>query len=71
MPDLFGRKQHRGASGRIPDSRADDHQTFINAHFTLPPELHARLGKYCDDEERAKSWVAQKALDAWLTKKGY
>ena len=71
MPDLFGKPQRKGASGRVPDSRADNYQKFVNERYTCPTDLHARLVKYCEDEERAKSWVIQKALDAWLTNKGY
>lgn len=71
MPDLFGKPQRKGASGRAPDSRADNYQKFVNERYTCPPDLHARLVKFCEDEERAKSWVIQKALDAWLTNKGY
>lgn len=71
MPDLFGKPQRKGASGRVPDSRAEGYQKFVNERYTCPPDLHARLVKYCQDEERAKSWVIQKALDAWLTAKGY
>ena len=44
---------------------------FVNECYTCPPDLHARLVKYCEDEERAKSWVIQKELDAWRTNKGY
>ena len=71
MPDLFGKPQRKGASGRVPDSRAESYQKFVNERYTCPPDLHARLVKFCKDEERAKSWVIQKALDAWLTTKGY
>ena len=71
MPDLFGKPQRKGASGRVPDSRADNYQKFVNERYTCPPDLHARLVKFCEDEERAKSWVIQKALYAWLTNKGY
>lgn len=71
MPDFFGKPQSKGNSGRIPDSRSADYQKFINDRYTCPPELHSRLVKFCEDVERAKSWVIQKALDAWLTNKGY
>lgn len=71
MPDLFGKPQRKGASGRVPDSRVERYQKFVNERYTCPPDLHAHLVKYCKDEERAKSWVIQKALDAWLTTKGY
>lgn len=71
MTDLFDKPQRKGNSGRIPDSRVADYQKWIVERYSAPPELHARLLKYCEDEERAKSWVVQKALDAWLTTKGY
>ena len=71
MHDIFDKPQRTGSSGRIPDSRVDSYQKFVNDRYTCPPELHARLVKFCEDEERAKSWVIQKALDAWLTNKGY
>ena len=71
MPDLMGKKLRQGSAGRIPDSRAAEYQKYVNERYTCPPDLHARLVKYCDDEERAKSWVIQKALDAWLAGKGY
>lgn len=71
MSDLMGKKLRQGSAGRIPDSRAAEYQKYVNERYTCPPDLHARLVKYCDDEEREKSWVIQKALDAWLTGKGY
>ena len=49
----------------------DTYQKYINERYTCPPDIHARLVKYCEDEERAKSWVIQKALDAWLKERGY
>jgi hypothetical protein len=30
-----------------------------------------RLEKFCEEDERAKSWAIQKALEAWLDGKGY
>lgn len=61
----------RGSGGRIPDNLRPDHELFARLQLTLPQELNRRLEKFCDDEERAKSWVTQKALDMWLEKKGY
>ena len=55
MPDIFGNRQRKGSSGRIPDAKAAEHQKFVNERYTCPPDLHARLVKYCEDEERAKS----------------
>lgn len=71
MPDLFDKPRRQGSSGRIPDSRAESHQNFVNERYTCPPDLHARMVKYATDHERAKSWVIQKALEEWLTNKGY
>lgn len=71
MPDIFGKPERRGSAGRVPDAVADTHQKFVNERYTCPPDLHARLVAYCKDEERAKSWVIQKALEDWLSKRGY
>lgn len=71
MPDIFGKPERRGSAGRVPDAIAADHQKYVNERYTCPPELHARLVAYCKDEERAKSWVIQKALEDWLSKRGY
>ena len=38
---------------------------------SLDPTIYDRLEKYCEDEERAKAWVIGKAVDSWLTGKGY
>jgi len=38
---------------------------------SLPPDLYARLVKYCEDEERDKSYALKKALDPWLSERGY
>ena len=49
MPDIFGNPQRRGASGRIPDSRADGYQKYVNERYTCPPDLHARLLRYAEE----------------------
>ena len=38
---------------------------------SLPPELYARLVKYCEDDEREKSFAIRKALEPWLSERGY
>ncbi len=60
-----------GNSGRVPDSKIDVYEAYRRFNITLPPEIAKRLGKYCEEDERAKSWVISKALDMWLEKKGY
>lgn len=66
-----GTRERKGGSGRIGDKVADQHQIYPRLNITLPYELTERLDKYAYDEERAKSWVIQKALDQWLKDKGY
>lgn len=69
--DFLDKPQRKGSSGRIPDSGVETYQKYENRRYTCPPDLYQRLVKYCEDEERAHSWVIQKALDKWLTEKGY
>jgi predicted transcriptional regulator len=49
----------------------EERQKVITRHITLTPSISERVDKYCKDEERARSWVIQKAIDEWLKKKGY
>ena len=71
MPDIFGNPERRGSSGRIPDSKRDQHKLYQRVNTTIEPSVFERLEKFCADEERARSWVIQKALDYYLTSKGY
>ncbi len=61
----------KGNSGRIPDLLKDGYTKSERFNITLPPDTSARMRRYCTDEERALSWVIQKALDEWLEKRGY
>jgi len=36
--------------------------------ISLSPETTARLATYCQKNERPRSWVVEKALQAYLTK---
>ena len=56
----------RGGRNRIEEEHGS-----VRFNITLPPSLVERFEKYCEDEERAKSWCIQKALDKWLAEKGY
>jgi hypothetical protein len=69
--DIFGNPERRGSSGRIPDSKRDKHQLYQRVNTTIEPSVFERLEKFCADEERARSWVIQKALDYYLSSKGY
>jgi len=44
---------------------------YNDFHITLPPSIKERLEKYMEKEERPRSWTIQKALDEYLTKRGY
>lgn len=37
----------------------------------VPPDLMERMEKFCEEEERSRSWLIQKAVDLYLTGKGY
>lgn len=71
MPDIFGNPERRGSSGRIPDSKHSQHKLYQRINATIEPSVFERLERFCADEERARSWVIQKALDEWLKSKGY
>ena len=43
----------------------------IKFSTSLPPDIYARIEKYCEDEERDKAWVIKHAVDEWLKGKGY
>lgn len=40
-------------------------------NITLPPSIIQRLEKYMTEQERNRSWTIQKALDEYLTTRGY
>lgn len=71
MPNIFGEPERRGGSGRIPDSKRSQHKLFQRVNTTIDPETFDRLENYCAEQERARSWVIQKAVDKWLTEHGY
>ena len=62
--------QRRGSGGR-PAFGSEPTELCERLQLTIPHDLHVRLTKYCEDDERAKSWAVQKALDKWLAEKGY
>lgn len=71
VDDFFDKPQRKGSSGRVPDSQRSRHKLFQKVNVTIDPETFDRLEAYCEDQERARSWVIQKALDKWLTEHGY
>lgn len=44
---------------------------YYRVNISMPPSVIQRLDQFCKDEERARSWAIQKAVDEWLKKKGY
>ena len=71
MPNIFGEPERKGSQGRIPDSKRSKHKLFQKVNISIDPETFDRLEKYCEEQERAISWVIQKAVSEWLTGKGY
>ena len=69
--DVFGNPERRGSSGRVPDSKRQEHKLFQRVNITLDPETYERLERFCADQERARSWAIQKAVSEWLTQQGY
>lgn len=69
--DVFGNPERRGSSGRIPDSKRQEHKLFQRVNVTIDPETYERLERYCSDHERARSWAIQKDVSDWLQSKGY
>lgn len=61
----------RTGSGGRPPLGSPQGSRSRQLNLTIPNTLHDRLEKFCTDDERAKSWVVQKALDVWLTERGY
>lgn len=43
----------------------------VKFSMSLPPELYARLEAYCEADEREKSYAIRKALEPWLTERGF
>lgn len=43
----------------------------VKQNISFEPKDLERLVKYCQSEERSMSWVVRKALDQWLTERGF
>ena len=53
---------------RFGTPRAEKVERF---NITMTKDVSERLDKFCEYEERPRSWVVQKAVDKWLSEKGY
>ena len=69
--DVYGNPERRGSSGRVPDSKRQEHKLFQRVNITLDPDTYERLERFCADQERARSWAIQKAVSEWLKQQGY
>ena len=71
MPNIFDEPERKGSQGRIPDRKMSDYRLYQRVQATIDPDTFERLEKFCKDEERARSWVIQKAVAMFLESKGY
>lgn len=60
-----------GRNMRGVDGNPAEEGLYQHVNITLPPSTLERLNKYMLNEERNRSWCIQKAVDEWLTKRGY
>ena len=44
---------------------------YQRVNVSMPPSILKRLDKCMKEEDRPRSWCIQKAVDEWLTKRGY
>lgn len=51
--------------------KKSEEEKYIKQTLSFPPELHQRLIKYCQSDDRTMSWVVQKSLDEWLKNRGF
>lgn len=51
--------------------KKDDKDKHVKQNVSFPPDMLQRIIEYCEAEERAISWVIQKAVDAWLKERGF
>ena len=62
--------ERKGSGGR-PRFGTPRAEKCERLNITITKTLHDRLERFCEADERAKSWVIQKALEAWLEGRGY
>ena len=53
--------ERKTARGR-PRLGTPNPERAVKFNMSLPPALYARLAKYCEDNEREKSYAVRKAL---------
>jgi len=60
-----------GINGGRSQMGVEETGGYQRFNITLPPSIIERLEKFMKDEERPRSWTIQKALDEYLSKRGY
>ena len=63
---INGGRNMRGIEGN-----PEEEGLYQRVNVSIPPSLLKRLDKYMKAEDRPRSWCKQKAVDEWLTGKGY
>lgn len=56
----------RGSEGRPSNKEKESHETFRRINISLPIEICIQLDAYCEQTERARSWVIKKAVEEYL-----
>lgn len=51
--------------------KKSEEEKYIKQALSFPPQLHKRLLKYCQSDQRSMSWVVQQALSKWLEDRGF
>lgn len=51
--------------------KKSEDEKYLRQNISFPPDLHKRLLKFCQEEERSMSWCVQKSLDEWLKRRGF
>ncbi len=62
--------ERKGSGGR-PRYGDPSKELAVRLNLVISADLKRRLQQYCNDEERAMSWVIGKATEKWLEEKGY
>lgn len=58
----------RGSEGRPTKSESENRETFRRINISLPIEICVQLDEFCEQNERARSWVIKKAVEEYLQK---
>ena len=68
--EVLNMEERKSLRGR-PRLSEPSKPKVVKFSMSLPPELYARLEAYCEADEREKSYAIRKALEPWLTERGF